>query len=109
MTDFEKGDLLATKDPSEFLKKAFKLVKRNSTIIFVVDATDLFATLNTSIVDYAFAQNHKIILAVNKIDALPPNNVQFNQLKSVVKKCILEKYPIIFLINKAYLSSVEVF
>ncbi|KAL4451087.1 hypothetical protein ABPG74_021409 [Tetrahymena malaccensis] len=93
MTDFEKGDLLATKDPSEFLKKAFKQVKHNSTIIFVVDATDLFATLNTSIVDYAFAQNHKIILAVNKIDALPPNNVQFNLLKSVVKKCILEKYP----------------
>ena len=72
---FDDGQLVNQNDSKAFLRTCFSKVKKNSTILLVVDASDLMGTLNLGILEEAFSRNHKAIIIINKVDTLPPKSV----------------------------------
>jgi len=72
---FDDGQLVNQNDSKAFLRSCFSKVKRNSTVLLVVDASDLMGTLNLGILEEAFSRNHKAIIIINKVDTLPPKSV----------------------------------
>jgi len=46
-------------------------LKNRSTLIYCVDVTNLYGTFHTEIFNFCVQKNLKLILIINKLDALP--------------------------------------
>lgn len=68
------------------MEKLFAKIKKKSTILFVVDSTDIFGTLNLELLKYCFLNRLKVILILNKFDVLNENYTQLNLIKHIIKK-----------------------
>ncbi|KRX03978.1 P-loop containing nucleoside triphosphate hydrolase [Pseudocohnilembus persalinus] len=78
--------LTKQKNVELFLEKLFAKIKKKSTILFVVDSTDIFGTLNLELLKYCFLNRLKVILILNKFDVLNENYTQLNLIKHIIKK-----------------------
>ena len=54
----------------EYYTHFFRKVKSRSTVIFVVDACEIYSTFQAQIIDHCIANQLKLVIVINKIDVL---------------------------------------